>query len=63
LTEDEAYLEHIDSSELKKLINLLYSSKPESAVQLEPIKQDNLENSKQIDAHNKIVKRLDELIK
>lgn len=62
MTEDEAYLEHIDSDEIKKLINLLYSSKPENAVQFEPIKQDNLDNSKPLDPHDKIVNRINKLI-
>jgi len=62
LTEDEAYLEHIDSDEIKKLINLLYSSKPENAVQFEPIEQVNLDNSKPLDPHDKIVNRINKLI-
>ncbi len=28
--DDEAYIEHIESAEIKKLINLLYSGKPEN---------------------------------
>lgn len=62
MTDGEAYLEHIDSNELKKLINLLYSSQPENAVQFEPINQNDTDNSKPISAHDKIIKRLDELI-
>jgi hypothetical protein len=29
---DEAYIEHIDSTEIKKLINQIYASKPEDEV-------------------------------
>ncbi len=62
LTEGEAYLEHIDSNELKKLIDLLYSSQPEKAVQFEQIKQDDTDNSEPIQPHDKMIRRLDELI-
>ena len=32
MCDDEAYIEHIESIEIKKLINLIYSGKPEDVL-------------------------------
>lgn len=49
MSEDETYLGQIESDEIKKIINMIYDSKPEDA-----IKEDM-----DIDKHTEIVKQLD----
>jgi hypothetical protein len=41
---EEAFIEHIESNEIKKLIDLLYSAKPEDVLECEPqvIHQDDV---------------------
>jgi len=51
MSEDEAYLEQIDSDEIKKLVNMIYCSKPE----------DVIKEGKDIVKHAEITKQLDSL--
>ena len=52
MSEDGAYLEQIESDEIKKLVELIYGSKPEDAIEI----------TADIDDHKKIIERVDHLI-
>jgi len=52
LSEDGACLEQIESDEIKKLVDLIYGSKPETAIEEDPC----------IDDHEKIIKRVNQII-
>lgn len=49
MSEDESFLKQIESDEIKKLIDIIYDSKPE----------DSVKESKEIDKHSEIAKHLD----
>lgn len=51
MSEDGSYLEHIESEEIKKLVELIYQSKPENTV----------EEEINVDKHEDIIKQIDQL--
>ena len=52
MSEDGAYLEQIESDEIKKLVELIYGSKPEDVIKI----------TADTDDHKKIIERVDHLI-
>jgi hypothetical protein len=52
VSEDGTWLERIESDEIKKLVELIYGGKPETAI----------EEGVGIDDHEKIIKRVDQII-
>lgn len=52
MSEDGTCLEQIESDEIKKLVELIYGSKPEIAI----------EEDTGIDYHEKIIKRVNQII-
>ena len=53
MSEDGTYLEQIESDEIKKLVELIYGSKPEDAIEVAADIEDD---------HKKIVERVNHLI-
>jgi len=52
VSEDGTYLEQIESDEIKKLVELIYGSKPEDAIEV----------AADIEDHKKIIEQVDHLI-
>lgn len=50
MSEDEAYLEQIESDEIKKIINMIYGSKPEDAIKGDMDTDEHAEIAKQLDS-------------
>ena len=48
---DEAYLEHIESDDIKKIIDKIYGGKPE----------DTIKENTDIEKHSEIIKQVDNL--
>jgi len=53
MSEEGACLKQIESDEIKKLIDLIYCSKPETIIEADEIDIDN---------HEKIIKRVNQII-
>jgi len=64
LSKDEPYLEHIDSKEIKKLVNRLYQDQPDESVESKdaymPTKKDVTLHSP--DTHDHIASEIDKLL-
>ncbi len=50
MSENEAYLEQIESDEIKKIINMIYDSKPEDAIKGDMDTDKHAEIAKQLDS-------------